>query len=407
MAEAVGPSTESFERFNQAMGLGVVADPYPELAELRPLHVVAAGPTLMGEDVPAVVTAVSYDAVQEVLRDAARFSSAGYGDVMGGVMGRTILQMDAPEHGSYRGLLLQAFSRRAMQRWEGEIVRPVVDGLIDAIVAGAAADGGGGELVRQLTFPAPVTVIARLLDLPADQLDLFHRLAVELISVTVDFDRAVEASEELAELLLPLVDRRRVEAGDDLVSVLAQAEQDGQQLTDEEIVSFCRLLLPAGAETTYRSSSNLLVGLLTHPDQLAAVRAERALLPSAIEEALRWEPPLLTILRTATGDTEVCGVAIPAGAVVVLNLGSANRDERYWDEPDRFDILRPSHPILSFGWGAHLCLGMHLARMETRVMVDRLLDRLPGLRLDPEVDPPEITGRTFRSPSEVRVAFDV
>jgi len=208
--------------------------------------------------------------------------------------------------------------------------------------------------------------------------------------------------------LLPLIDARRSRRrrpGDDLVSLLAHVEHDGQRLTDDEILGFCRLLLPAGAETTYRSSSNLLVGLLTNPDQLDAVRSDRGLIPQAIEEGLRWECPLLTIMRTATVDTEVCGVSIPSGSTMVVNLGSANHDERRWDDPDRFDIFRPPQPHVAFASGPHLCLGMHLSRMETQVALERVFDRLPNLRLDPDAEPPVITGQTFRSPAELRVTF--
>jgi cytochrome P450 len=190
------------------------------------------------------------------------------------------------------------------------------------------------------------------------------------------------------------------------MSLLAAAELDGQRLTDDEIFAFLRLLLPAGAETTYRSSSNLLFGLLTHPEQLDALRADRGLMPAAIEEGLRWEPPLLTIIRTATRDTEVEGVPIRAGSMIVVNMGSANHDERYWADPESFDIRRPARQHLAFAFGPHMCLGMHLARLETRVVLERLFDRLPGLRLDPDADAPYITGMTFRAPAALPVVWD-
>jgi cytochrome P450 len=396
---------DAFERGRQAMGLSVDDSPYPDFAKRRHENVIVEDLSGLVDDGARLVvyTAASYDAVFEVLRDGRRFSSSGYAEVMEPVLGRTILQMDEPEHHGYRSLLSQVFRRSAMDPWEAGIVRPVVESAVDEIAAAGEANGHRADLVRQLTFPFPIRVMAGLLALPEDRLDDFHRLAVELIGVEVDLDRAAKASTQLAELLQPVVDDRRARPGDDLISVLATAEHEGQRLTDEEILSFCRLLLPAGAETTYRSASNLLVGLLTHPDQLDAVRADRRLIPQAIDEGLRWEPPLLTIFRLATEDTEVCGVPIPAGSGVVVNIGSANHDERRWDRPDEFDVLRPPQPSLSFASGPHTCLGMHLARMETRVMLETLFDRLPGLRLDPESPPPIITGRTFRSPAEVNV----
>jgi cytochrome P450 len=350
---------------------------------------------------PAVFTALSFDAVQQVLKDGETFSSSGYAEVMGAVMGHTILEMDEPEHHTYRGLVQQAFSRKAMEAWERDVVRDVVDEHIDAFV-----DRGRADIVRELTFPFPVLVIARLLGLPRADLPMFHRRAVEMISAGFDFERATAASQALYEYFCGIIAERRAHPSDDVISVLVNAELEGTRLTDDEICAFLRLLLPAGAETTYRSSSNLLVGLLTHADQLDALRADRSLMAQAIEEGLRWEPPLLGIMRTAARDTEVCGVAVPAGAVVAVSIGSANHDERYWDDADEFDIFRAPKQHLAFAWGPHMCLGLHLARMETRVVLTQLLDRLPNLRLDPEQPAPQITGMVFRAPPAIHVVWD-
>jgi cytochrome P450 len=149
-----------------------------------------------------------------------------------------------------------------------------------------------------------------------------------------------------------------------------------------------------------------MTGLLTHPDQLDAVRNDRSLLPNAIEEGLRWEPPLLTIMRTAVEPTSVGGVDLPAGAMLVVNMGAANHDEKRWAEADEFDIFRPMSAHIAFASGPHMCLGMHLARMETKVAINRIFDRLPNVRLDPDADPPYITGMTFRSPPHLHVVFD-
>src|SRR5262245_44137712 len=313
------------------MGAGIVTDPYPDFVGLRaqgPVIRTELGPGMAGPGVPELFQAVSYDAVQEILRDGERFSSSGYAEVVGAVMGHTILEMDEPEHHAYRSLIQQAFTRKAMQAWEHELAVPIVDELID----GFAADGHA-ELVSRLFFPFPVNVIAGLLGLPRHDLPVFHRLTVELISTSIDMEIARRASVGLAEYLTPFIHQRRDDPGNDLISVLTCAEHDGQRLSDDEILAFCRLLLPAGAETTYRSSSNLVCGLLTHPEQLDAVRDDRTLVNQAIEEGLRWEPPLLTILRMSTVDTEVCGVAVPAGAALIINMGSANHDESRWPDP--------------------------------------------------------------------------
>ena len=408
--EAIDGTYDPFEEFNRSVGAGVVENPYPLLAMAR-----AKGPMLkenleaelLAAEVdpqvtmgPEVFTAFSYDAVQTVLRDGETFSSAGYADVMGAVMGHTILEMDEPEHHTYRGLVQQAFSRKAMERWEEEAVGPIVDECIDAFI-----ERGSAELVRELTLPFPVNVIASMLGLPRADLPQFHRWAIELISVSFDWERGTRASAQLRDYFAGVLAERRFHPANDLMSILAVSELEGQHLTDEEIFAFLRLLLPAGAETTYRSSSNLLFGLLTHPDQLDALRADRALMPKAIEEGLRWEPPLTTIVRTATRDTVVDGVDVPAGAVVITNMGSANHDEKYWERSEEFDIHREQRQHLAFAFGPHMCLGMHLARMETRVVLERIFDRLPNLRLDPAADAPQITGMTFRAPPALPVLF--
>jgi cytochrome P450 len=401
---------DPFEEFNQAQGMGSVRDPYPMFAMMRaqaPVHSIdlrAMGrdPDSLPEGLsPTVYVVVSYDGVSEVLRDGKRFSSTGYAATMGPVMGHTILEMDEPEHSRYRGLIQKAFTKKALERWERDLVRPVVEGLIDRF-----AGRGRADLVRELTFPFPVSVIAGMIGLEKEDHPTFHRLAVELISVSVDRARGLRASQELGALFSRVLEQRRTRPEDDLMSVLAHSELDGTRLTDEEIFAFLRLLAPAGAETTYRSSSNLLFGLLSHPNQLEALQRDRGLLPQAIEEGVRWEPPLLGILRTATCDTEIGGVAIPEGASVNVNLGSANRDESRWERADEFDISRPARQHMAFAFGAHRCLGMHLARMETTVVLETLFDRLPDLHLDPEAEDVHITGLVFRAPQHLPVRFE-
>jgi cytochrome P450 len=401
---------DPFEAFNRRQGMGRVRDPYPRLAEMRGRGPVqrmsvqeALGPDMNVSQLIQmdIYAALSYDAVSEVLRDGQRFTSKGYALSMGPVMGRTILEMDEPEHGRYRRLLQHAFTRKALDRWEHELVAPIVNGLIGRVLARGSAD-----LIRELTFPFPVSVIAGMIGVPEEDLASFHRWAIELISVSFDPAAGLAASRQLGALFQRVLEERRRAPRDDLMSVLAFAEIEGTRLTDEEIISFCRLLAPAGAETTYRSSSNLLFGLLSHPDQLDAVRRDRSLLPQAIEEGLRWEAPLTSILRISTGDTEVCGVPIPAGAMVMVNLGSANRDETRWERPEAFDIFRASRTHMAFAFGAHRCLGMHLATMETSVVLRALFDRLPGLRLDPSAQDVHITGMIFRTPLALPVLFD-
>jgi cytochrome P450 len=379
--------------------------PYPQLAALRAEAQVHPGtpdlPWAAPDDDTPTFTAYGHAAVQTVLGDFRTYGSGAYARTMGKVFGRSILEMDGDEHHAYRSILQQAFTRGAMGRWEAELVQPIVEGMVDGF-----AGRGHADLVRELLFPFPVRVIAALLGLPERDVDEFHRLAVELIGVGVDWDRAIAASASLRDYLADILAERRRHPAEDMISVLATAEHDGQRLTDEEIFAFCRLLLPAGAETTYRSSSNLLFGLLGHPDQLDALRADPGLMGPAIEEGIRWEPPLLFISRTAIRDAELFGVDVPAGSTVVCNLGAANHDEARWPDPERFDIFRDRRPHIGFAHGAHVCLGMHLARMETRVALRTLFDRLPGLRFDPDAPPPYITGRIFRAPPRLDVVWD-
>jgi cytochrome P450 len=242
------------------------------------------------------------------------------------------------------------------------------------------------------------------LGLPEEDLPWFRKRAVELISYTVKYKRAFEASAALKDYFLQQIEQRHAKPTDDIIGDLVTAEIDGEKLSDEAIYSFLRLLLPAGLETTYRSSGNLLYLLLTHPEQFAAVRADRDLVPAAIEEALRYETPLTTVQRYAAEDTELEDVRIPAGSVIDVCIGSANRDENRWERAEEFDIFRKRVPHISFAAGEHTCMGLHLARMETRVALECLLDRLTDIELSTD-DNPHIFGQPFRSPTALPVTF--
>ncbi len=390
---------------------GDVRDPFPFLEELRrnspvhvgPLHFPGMPSTsgLQAPDRPQPVSVLGYDEVVSVLRDNERFSSSVYADVMGIVMGKTILQMDEPDHRKHRALVSPAFRSRILQRWEHELVRAVVDDLIDRFCSKGHAD-----LVRDVTFAFPVQVIARILGLPMREYPRFQRWTMELISVAANWERGMAASQALGEYFAGILAARRVEPADDLISELAATEVDGQHLSDEEIFAFLRLLLPAGVETTYRATGNLLYGLLTHPDQLEALKQDRSLMSQAFEESLRWEPPVTMILRRAMSDTEIYGVPVASGTDIGVFLASANRDERRFSNPNEFDIFRDPLQHVGFGFGVHMCLGMHLARMESRVAINAILDRLDGLCLDPSPgEDPHIHGLAFRSPTSLPVSF--
>ena len=381
-------------------------DPYPELAELRRTMPVGKrrGWSSTGQPEDAF-SVYRFDDVVAVLRDSVTFSSASIREGMGVVMGPYVLVgMDEPEHKRLRSLVAQAFRQKTLAHWEDELVVGVVDEVIDTFI-----DRGRAELVREFTFRYPVQVIAAILGLPRADHAQFHQWANAIINVSADPVVGIRSSQQLREYLVGILDDRRRAPRDDFVSELAGAELDGERLGDEEIFSFLRLLLPAGAETTYRATGNFLFGLLSNPDQLDALRADRSLMTQAVEEAIRWETPLLITSRVATVDTAIAGTPIPAGMQVTPHVGSANRDDTRWEHADEFDIFRDQKPLASFGMGPHMCLGMHLARMEMRSAVNRLFDRCAGLRFDPDAmehDDPHIHGETFRSPTTLPVVFD-
>lgn len=394
---------EDFGAFDDVVS-GDVRDPYTELARLRreePVQRIDMSGMPHEESKP-VFMVYRHEDVLKMLRDNETFSSSIIIDTFGDVLGEQVmLGMDEPVHGRHRALVSKAFSPRAVAGWEHELVIPVANQLIDRF-----ADRGHADLVKEFNFEYPTRIIARILGLPEQDYEQFQRWSISLLSFTINPERGRAASLALRDYFAPILAARRSEPRNDLISRLADAEIDDQKLSDEEIFSFLRLLLPAGIETTYRSLGNLLFALLTHTDQLDAVRADRSLLPQAIEEGVRWDAPLLTITRVAVRDTELGGVHIPAGSAVMPMLGAANRQEDRYRDPNVFDIFRESKAHVSWGHGAHVCLGSHLARMEMRDAVGLMLDRLPNLRLDPDGGDPHIRGQVFRSPTALPVLFD-
>ncbi|MCU1458288.1 MAG: cytochrome [Actinomycetia bacterium] len=395
---------------------GDVRNPYPELARRRRESPVEKRTQTLfkgdaadgsGDVTQEAYFVYTYDDVNTIMRDNESFTSEAVRELMGMVMGPYVMVgLDEPEHKRHRNLVAQAFRQRALQRWDSELVLPIANELIDRIVA---RRDGKAELVRDFTYRLPVQVIAGILGLPPADYPKFHQWALDLINVTSDPEAGLAASASLAGYFSEICALRRREPQDDVISDLVNVEIDGETLDEEEILSFCRLLLPAGAETTYRATGNFLYGLLSNPDQMAALKADPALMTGAIEESIRWEPPLLIVSRRASRDVELSGVTIPAGADVVPNTGSACHDETRWgDTSEDFDILRTPQPHIAFGAGPHMCLGIHLARMEMRASMDQLLTRLPNLRFDPDrLDTdPHIHGETFRSPTGLPVVFD-
>ncbi|MEO6468015.1 MAG: cytochrome P450 [Acidimicrobiia bacterium] len=388
-----------FDAMAQFTGVaGDVRDPYPAFhakRRTRPVELIDDGSY---EIYP-------YELVSQVMRDNVTFPSGSIREMMSVVMGPyPLVGMDEPEHRRLRALVAQAFRQRTLAHWDQELVVPVVDEMIDGF-----ADRGRADLVSEFTYHYPAQVIAAILGLPREDHAFFHPRALAVINVAVRPDEGIVASEELREYFAGIMDDRRAHPGTDIISELTVAELDGERLGDEEIFSFLRLLLPAGAETTYRATGSFLHGLLSNPEQFDALRADRSLMPQAIEESIRWEGPLLITSRECATDTDIGGTTIPKGGFVTVNIGSANHDETRWDRPEAFDIFREPQPHIAFGHGVHMCLGIHLARMEMATAVNRLLDRCPNLAPDPDrwdAGDVHIHGERFRSPTTLPVVFD-
>ena len=343
-----------------------------------------------------------YADAERVLREWETFSSSINGEVIGRFMGDLILAMNGREHRQYRNLVAHAFRASVLDRWDTQLVRPIIEDLLDEI-----APLGHADLVATVTSQYPVQVICGIVGVPLEDHARFARWAEEINMGPLEPERGMAASQAMRDYLAVLIDARRAESTGDLLSELVHAEVDGQRLTDEKIYGFLRLLLPAGAETTFRVMGNALYALLTHPDDLARVVADPdALLPEVIEETLRWETSVTMVSRVATADTEVGGCPIPKGSPVNVLTGSADRDTARFDDADEWKLGRPVQHHLAFGTGPHQCLGMHLARLELRAGLAAILRRLPDLRLDPDAPAPSIQGYAFRGPDALPVLFD-
>ena len=293
----------------------------------------------------------------------------------------TVISSDPPRHGRLRNIVNRGFTPTRIERVAPRIQEITNELLDDAISRGEM------ELMRDLAIPLPVTVIAELLGVAPKRGDDFKRWSDLFLSTlaqtpeTETFRQIETAMQEFADYFGEVIDARRRHPVDDLVSTIVHAETEDGTLTDVEILAFCRLLLIAGNETTTNLIARMVTTLLDHPEQLAKLQADLALLPNAVEETLRYAGIVPTLPRLTTQEVEVGGVKIPAGQVVMPFFMAANRDPRRFPDPDHFDITRKTTGHLGFGFGAHFCLGAHLARLETRIAMEGVLRRLPNLRI--------------------------
>ena len=374
--------------------------PYPMWADQRAECPVA--PAGEGADLMGGIQVLGWSDVETVLRDAETFASEINLRHIGEFMGELIVGLDGEEHRKYRNLVAKAFRASQLEQWDDGLVRPIIASLVDAI-----APLGRADLVRDVTLRYPVQVVCGIVGVPLEDADRFAQWAVEINTGPINREAGFAARDAMTEYLRPLVEARRAKPTGDFLSDLVHAEVDGHTLTDERLYGFLRLLLPAGAETTYRVMGNALFALLSNPDVLARVYADHDLIPKVIEETLRWESSVTMVSRVATRDTEVAGCPIHEGMSVGVVTGAANRDPAHFDRPDVWDIDRPPALHVAFGTGPHQCLGMHLARLELRAGLEEILTRLPNLRFDPDAGDPEplIEGYAFRSPNRLPVLF--
>ncbi|MFI5317344.1 MAG: cytochrome P450 [Myxococcota bacterium] len=295
---------------------------------------------------------------------------------------RNLIAEDGERHASMRAIVNRGFTPRRVADWEKR-AREVADECLSSIARRERFD-----LVEELSVPLPVTIISEMLGIEPERRADFKRWSDAIITHSTGSGRATPfapafgaALAEMVNYIHGVVRQRRRSPADDVISAIV-AEQDGAQgLSDREVFQFVLLLLVAGNETTTNLIGNAVHALLRHPEACARVAADPALVPAAVEETLRWDAPVQLVFRNAKQDVDVAGARIRAGSIVCALIGSANRDERRFPDPDRFELERDTQGILSFGFGKHFCLGASLARLEARVALEALAPRLPALRL--------------------------
>ncbi|MFE9449006.1 cytochrome P450 [Streptomyces sp. NPDC006739] len=367
-----------------------VADPYPAYAQLR-----AAGRVTYYE--PTGQWLVPHHAdVSALLRDRRlgrtyqhRFGHEEFGrtappaehEPFHVLNDHGMLDLEPPDHTRIRRLVSKAFTPRTVER-----LKPYVEGLAGELVAGLVA-AGGGDLLTDVAEPLPVAVIAEMLGIPqVDRAQLRPWSAdicgmYELNPSEEAARNAVRASVEFSDYLRELIAARREEPGEDLISGLIAAHDEGDRLTEQEMISTCVLLLNAGHEATVNATVNGWWALFRNPGQLAALRADHSLVPSAVEELMRYDTPLQLFERWVLDEIEIDGTTIPRGAEIAMLFGSANHDPAVFSHPDRLDLARPENPHISFSAGIHYCIGAPLARIELAASMSALLEKAPTLSL--------------------------
>ncbi len=383
--------------------------PAPEVAELRANAPVTE--VLCPTGIRAWLV-TRYEDVREVLADPQRFSSRpgpaahilAHMQPDDPIPDGMFARMDGSDHMRYRRAIGPELTRVRRIEQLAPAVQEVVDERIEAL----AEATGPVDLHASLAAPVTTAVIAELLGVPAADRPLFQDAASALFSMDTDAERMAAAVAPLFEYLYRLVTARRSEPGDDVIShLIRQGEGTERPFTDAELMISASTLLVAGFDSTASVISYGLLALLTHPDQLALLRADPTLMPTAIDELIRFLGTVVGLLRVATVDTEIAGQPIAAGEFVVASVHSANRDRTRYADADRLDVTRKPNPHLGFGFGPHQCVGQQLARLELRIVLDTLLRRVSGLRLAVPIEQIEFReGTAVTGPVSLPVCWD-
>jgi cytochrome P450 family 142 subfamily A polypeptide 1 len=329
-----------------------------------------------------------YTDIKEISKEPDTFSNAGGIRPDSGAL-PMMIDFDAPEHFRRRRLVSEGFTPRRIRESEAGI-RATCDAIIDRV-----CEAGTADFVRDIAAPLPMIVIGDMLGVAPEDRDDLLRWSDDMLKALGSpepgaMDKAALAAIEYTEYITAVAEqRKRDNQAEDLIGTLVHAEIDGDRLDDSSIIYESLLILIGGDETTRHVISGGMYELLRHPDQLAVLTEDRTLLPGAVEEMLRWVSPIKNMARQMTKDVEFQGELLHKGEKLLLLYPSANRDERVFEDPERFDITRTPNDHMAFGFGSHFCLGNRLARMELTVMFDQLLDRLPDIALAEDVEPPK------------------
>jgi cytochrome P450 len=377
-------------------------DPYPIYKRLRDEEPVSF------VDAVDLWLVTRWDDVQHVDKTPDVFTGETEPSTLNRTFGKNLLGSEGAYHQRIRSIIYPAFRVQAIGHYPDEVITPIANQLIDSF-----AGRGEVEFVSEFAEPLSTKVVKRTLGLGEIDDDTLRRWFAELALGAANFEGdpdkqavADRASQEVNETVQPILDRLETEPDDTVLSNMLHSEVDGQRLTREEIQSNLKVMIVGGLQAGTDLIALSLWALLSHPEQADEVKAKPELINQAVEEGARWHSPVGTSTRQATRDTELGGMKLEKGSLVAAVLASANRDERNWTDPDRFDIHRREGAHLAFATGPHLCIGARLGRYEARTSWRILFERLLNLRLDPD-RPIEISGWEFRSPHHLHLLFDV